>query len=648
MPQVPVFQVSSQLLPKVSDIALSMEIKKAEDTLNQGKNPEAKNLFENILLDYPENRIPMSVYLGLARANRHMGLASSVLNLLLPLLKSQVLAQSTPSEKAEYLYSIGMADSVLKNDLGTLHYLLPVYKNLDRDSRVYEATNALEPILVKTDPVSSIILFATVRPKMSVAYQDKMTKLITTMLMATDPSSVDYPKIWQSFPDSFPGDIALFNSAQVFLKAGHGDQAEMAYIHLLSNYPGSTLVAKTQTQLNEIHFTKDQRPVGVIIPKLLKNPVAPYVRSILRGVYAAYSAHPVHRWVPSVRTVNSASQMEKTFSELESSEGMVACIGPILSKDFLVLKRRLSSGRILCITPTLSPPPSFKGVRSVATMPAMIAKAAAMEALAAAPKDPSLTLYPDVPYGQFMEKVFAKKLAQGGGAYLEGLSYNPKSSDIQSTIDQMKTLGQIITISKKSPRIPGLTVLSQNSVRFDGKEFILFSTADGAHAEKTFFLPSFRTIFIPDSSGHHARILRELAYKGIQNQLIIGNETFMSGSAIPDISILGTLKAVGAFSPNDLPIENMDIRSYNQTFGFLPDLFALQTIDAAEIINRSLIKGVRTASQTAYSIKQITQFDGLSGRLRWSSSGQTEKQVSIFGYNDGRWERENQFWVDSF
>ncbi|MHB1730330.1 MAG: hypothetical protein ACYCVG_05085 [Leptospirillum sp.] len=648
MPQVPVFRVSTQPLPKVSDIALSMEIKKAQDVLHNGKYPEAKNLFENILLDYPENRVPMSVYLGLAKANRHMGLATSVLNLLLPLLKSQVLAQSTRSEKTEYMYSIGMADSVLKNDLGTVHYLLPVYKDLARDNRIYQATNVLEPILAKTDPISSIILFSTVRSGMGHDYQVRMASLITSMIMETVTSSIDSQKIWESFPESFPGDVALFKSAQILESTGHSDQAEMEYIHILANYPESSLVQKTQKQLDAIHFTNAQRPVGVIIPDLVKNPVAPYIRSILRGVFTAYSAHHFHRWVPSVKTVHSGSQVLKSFSDLERKEGIVSCIGPILPKDFMILKKRLYSGRLVCVTPTLSPPSSFKGIRSVATMPAMIGKAAAMEVLAIAPKDPAMTLYPDVPYGHFIEKIFSRKLSQGGGDYLQGLAYNPDAPDIQPAVDSMKTFGRTIAIDKDSMKNPEITFLSPDLVRYRSEHFVLFSSSDGGHVKKSFFVPSFRIIFIPDSSGHHARILRELAYKGIQNQLIIGNDTFMTGDPIPDVSILGTIKAVGAFSPNDLPVENPDIRLYNQTFGHLPDLFALQAIDAAEIIDASLVKGVQTSAQTAYSIKKIMNFHGLSGRMRWDTSGQTEKQVSVFGYNDGHWQRENQFWVDSF
>lgn len=105
----------------------------------------------------------------------------------------------------------------------------------------------------------------------------------------------------------------------------------------------------------------------------------------------------------------------KSFSDLERKEGIVSCIGPILPKDFMILKKRLYSGRLVCVTPTLSPPSSFKGIRSVATMPAMIGKAAAMEVLAIAPKDPAMTLYPDVPYGHLLKKFFQESSPRGEG-----------------------------------------------------------------------------------------------------------------------------------------------------------------------------------------------------------------------------------------
>ncbi|WP_158310243.1 ABC transporter substrate-binding protein [Leptospirillum ferrooxidans] len=648
MPQVPVFQVSSQPLPKVSDIDLSMEIKKATDALNEGKNPEARNLFENILLDYPAGKVPLAVYLGLARADHRMDLPASVLNLLLPLLKSQILAQSTPSEKTDYLYLIGMADSTLKNDLGTLHYLLPAYKDLDSDARIYAATNVLEPLLAKTDPISSIIMFATMRSNMSPAFQAKMETLISSMVMASVASVEDAQKIWDAFPDRFPGDVAIFKSGNLLESSKHDDQAELAYIHLLANYPESGLTQEAQNRLDGIHFTKEQRPVGVIIPSLVKNPLSPYIRSVLKGVYAAYSSHRIHRWIPSVKSVRTSLETEKTFIELERREGMISCIGPILPKDLQLLKKQLSSGRFLCVSPTLSPSVAFKGVRSVATMPVMLGKAAAMEVLSVAPKDPALTLYPDVPYGSMMERVFAKTLKQGGGEYLRGISYNSGAPDIQPTIESMKTFGQTIQIDKNSAKDPSIKITSPDSIRFNGERFVLFSSSEGSHPKKVFFLPSFRTIFIPDTSGHHARLLRELAYKGIQNQLIIGNDTFLSDSSIPDVSILGKIKAVGTFSRNDLPIENPDIRVYNQTFGVLPDLFALQTIDAAEMINKSLMTTIKTPSQMAYAMKKITHYHGLSGKLRWDPSGQAEKEVHVFGYNDGHWQKEDHFWVNPF
>ncbi len=646
MPAVPVISVSQPPLPKVSDISLSMELAKAENALKSGNDGQAKNLYENILLDYPENKIPMGVYLGLATADRHLSQNPAVLNLLLPLLKSQILAQSSPQEKTAYLYSIGMADNALKNDLGTTHYLLGIYPSLDKPAWALAATKALAPILGKTQPIDAIILFGKARAKMIREYQNQMSPLIEQLIKEHLTQPADAERIRSEFPESFPGDAALFQSMAIHKANKDTIPAEMEGILLLSSYPSSTLTKEVQDSLNTLTLPSEQRLVGLIIPPLSKNPLAPYLRSVLRGVYAAYKAHQVHRWAPLVRTTGPGSSLLTTFSEMEKKDGVVSLIGPILPGDLKKLSSILRSQRLIAITPTLFAPPGIKGLRSVATLPEMIGKAAALESLAVNPKGNAISLYPQLPYGKLLTGVFKKTLTRNGGVYLQGFPYNPRNADIQSAVEEIKTLGQVIPVTSIGTKNPDIRILGPDLVSYKGERFTLFEGSGSSGSKRSFFYPPFRTIFLPDISGHPELILRELAYKGIQNQLIIGNETLMSGERIPDIALLGSVKSVAGFTPNALPIENPDVRAYTGTYGAFPDPFALQTIDAAELINQSIQKRVTTSRQLAYIIRQKTHYKALSGSIRWNDSGLSEKHVGVFGYNDGKWVQENRFWVD--
>ena len=637
MPKVPVIQQSvTKDSSQVSDASLQIAYTEGMQDLNAGKTKEALQTFQNILLDYPPGKIPMEVYLALARTYRTLKAPDRAVVTLLPLLKSQLLAMSDMKTKQEFMFELGIADTLLHNDAGTAHFLIPVFPLLEKPSEIRQASLALVPYFGKTDPLEGAVLLGNVIDKVDPIYQKKVLSLTIDLIHDHLPRVQDLQSLEKTFPHEFPGDYALFRMGSMEVDQNHPGQAEKIFLDILSNYPSSLFTSAVQERLNHLSFPDGSPKVVMILP-LLSDPVrGSFARSLLSGVelFMSRSAGTSPTQLPLVvRFSKNSASYRATLRSMEKHLKVLALVGPFFSDDLNAVQKTIETKKIPAVTPTLPPRQKMTVLYSTATLPDMMAAAAALETPKRVLTPRAVVLYPSQPYGRMASRTYGLVLESLGGKILGSYSYRPDRPDHQSTLDTIRKMGKVMVIRENTPLPAGFSRISPDIVSLNGKTYFLNSHTLHGNRIRSLFLPSFNTVYIPNTSLHPAAILRELAYKNIQNITVFGNETFLSTRGLSGIGDLhDSVYATGippSINSSRFPLSGIKTRSAS--------LFALQTYDALSLLQEILSQGANDNRSVLEYLKSHPSFLGISGTITWDGPGRYRKSVGIYQLRRNRW-----------
>ncbi|MHB1606677.1 MAG: ABC transporter substrate-binding protein [Leptospirales bacterium] len=636
MPNVPVIQQSAQQ-PRleVSDASLQIAYEQGMEKLNHGEAKEALQAFQNILLDYPAEKLPLEVYLALARTYRTLKAPDKAIVTLLPLLKAQVLAQASTKSKQEFMYELGIADAILHNDTGTRQFLIPVFPLLEKPSAIWNAARALTPYFQKTDPLEGVVLLGQSIDKLDPVTQKKMLSLTIELIHDHISQLPDLQSIEKTFPHEFPGDYALFRIGLIQNGQNQPDKAERTFLTLLSDYPSSLFTSAVQERMNHLLFPKGQAEVAVILPPLSDPVRGSFARSILSGI-VLFLNHPKPGSSLStlplvVHFSKNASGYQETLRSMVARFNLLALVGPFFSEDLEKVKSILERRGIPAITPTLPPRKAMTTLYSTATLPEMMASAAALETPKRVTNPEAVILYPSQPYGRVAARTYGLVLESQGGKVMGSFPYRSDKPDHQTALDTLRKKGVFINITPDTLLPEGMSRVSADVMSVKGKTFFLNSRIANGKRIRSLFLPSFNTVFIPDTSLHPSAILRELAYKNIQNVSVFGNETFLTTKGLSGIEDLhDTIYATGTPSGT---VFSSGRPSQRQPAG----LFILQTYDALSLIEELVDQGATDSNSLLALLKSHPSFEGASGTITWDGPGRYRKSVGIYQLTRNRW-----------
>ncbi len=631
MPAVPVINSEKHNLPQESDVSLQISFSDGLKALDAGNASHALQIFQGILLDYPPDKIPLDLYLGLSKAYRRLNQPNMSVITLLPLLKSQKLALSDPDEKIQYMFELGIADAMLHNDTGTERFLIPVFTSLERPDQIYEASTALKPYFSRTNPLLGVQLMGGSLDKLDPSHQKKILSMALDLIHDRIRSKSDLDSLHRSFPHEFPGDYALFRIALLEAEAGHTENAEQNLLEVLVEYPSSLFLSSIQDRLNSLVYSGDAPSVGMILPPLSDRIRGPFAHSILTGVESFYR---IHEDAPRIiiRFAKNSLEYRKKYEEFFDNRHLIALIGPFFTDDLKAIRKNLRNRHYPSLTPTLPPSISLPTLFSTATLPEMMASAAAIETQRKISSPSVVILYPDQIYGKTVSRAYGEIVQSGGGRILAMVPYRTDHPDHQATLEKLKKYGKVLRIKKDRPLPAGTSRVSEDAVMVGNKMYYLNQKTIKGVTGYFLFYPAFNALYIPDTSMHPSAILRELAYKNIQNISVFGNETFMltrNLNGVEDLHV--SVYATGVpTSPNP---GSFDRRAISRPTA----LFSLQTYDALSVLYAAAKNGAKDSRSFLTYMKSHPSFQGRSGDLSWDGPGKFRKTVGIYRLSKNRW-----------
>jgi ABC-type branched-subunit amino acid transport system substrate-binding protein len=642
MPNVPVIKgnaTPAEPQPNVGDISVNLSLAEGQKDLSEGKDRDALQVFKGILLDTPRDRIPLPVFLGISRAYRHLRAPDRAIVVLLPLLKSQALAQADPSEKREFMYELGVADGLMHNKTGIEQFLVPVFPQLEKPREIQTAARALLPYFESVNPLEGALLLGHALDRIDPVHQQDMLSSIIDLIHDHISDTGELESISRTFPHEFPGDYAKFRTGLAALsgKDKNPEKAERLFLSLLANYPASLFTGSAEERLNHLSLPASKPVLAVILPSLSTRTRGPYAHSFLLGLHDFFRREsPSNPSVPALmlRFAKTPHAYLRTLKNLADQQKIVALLGPFFLDDYKASSRFLEHSDIVAVSPTLPPDRDMSYFFSTATLPDMMASAAAIVTEKRVSPSHAVVMFPKGPYGRHVRKVYEDSLTGLGGQVIGSVIYNPRRPDNQTAIDGLRKFGKMTEVSKETGLPPGATPVSEDALQMDGKVFFLGSRNTGGKHVRTLFLPSFDVLYVPDTSSEPASLLREIAYKNIQNVLLIGNETFLRIHGLSGISELhDTVLATG---PPPLG-PSSPVRS-SASSGGRPSLFTLQTYDALRLLEKASASGAElTGREIRKYLDSHPSLRGVSGTMTWNGPGQFQKTVTVYQLSGRRW-----------
>jgi len=418
---------------------------------------------------------------------------------------------------------------------------------------------------------------------------------------------------------AYPADLALLRLAALLIDQKKYRDAVGVSKDFLARFPVHAEKTRGEMLLNDAvaRLAAPRYFMAALIPQT--GQLAFFGDRVLKGIQLALNTYnlqnPDNRVELLIKdTEGSPDKAVTAITEL-TSKGIVAAIGPLLTKETEAIAPLLDKLQV----PVITPAASGEGIgklspwlfRNALTNTGQ-AEVAAQYALGLGLKK-FVIFYPDDAYGRDLSRLFAKELEKKAEV-LANISYPPGTNDFGPYI---KKIIEIDLRSRKTP-LPD----------------------DETERKKIFqdYIEGFDAMYLPGYAEHVGLLIPQLAFYNITSVAKIGASSWHS----PDLLERAGRHAEGAvftdgFAPeSQVTAIKTVVDSYRSAYQEEPDILAAQAYDAAMMV-LSLIKEHK---DTPVAIKEglltLKDYAGISGSTTFPGNGDAQKKLFLIKVENGK------------
>ncbi len=418
---------------------------------------------------------------------------------------------------------------------------------------------------------------------------------------------------------TYPSDSALLRLSSFLVEQRRYREALKQTEDFLYRFPGhpETERAKMLATRSLSMLSAPRFHIAVLVPQ--SGPFAFFGNSVLKGVQLAVHAYntmdPDNRIELVVKDTEGSPDKAVAALQEASAKGIIASIGPLLTREVEALVPALDRLQVPLITPAASGPDLagkspwlFRNALTNNTQ-----AAAAAQYMLAQKYRKIVILAPDDAYGADLSRLLTRELARKA-ELLATVSYPADANDFGLYIKK------IIEIDLRSRKIP--------------------IPEDDDERKKLFreYVPGFDAIYIPGYAEKVGLLLPQLAFYNITGIGMIGSNNWRAEELIERAG----RHAEGAvffdgFSPeNPDPQVKAVIEAYRSAYQEEIDILAAQAYDAASVLTLLLRDRKDTAALLKEGLLSYRDFPGLSGTATFLPSGEAQKKLFLITIRDGR------------
>ena len=439
--------------------------------------------------------------------------------------------------------------------------------------------------------------------------------------------------------DTYDTEWELNQIESLYRGAYGGGYAKLRLAHLAKQRGNENLARKMLTELEKEYRTMDYWPqakelsgsmpppvkskytVGVILP--LSGIYQPFGERVLQGIQLAMREVESQGKIPLISLAirdsrGNAKEAEKAVEELVTREKVIAILGPLLSVTADKAAKKAQQLKVPLLTFSQKEPLHGKDgfvFQNSLTPSDQIQRLAAF-AIQELELRTFAVFYPNSPYGLYFKNLFTQEVVRRGGKVLGVVAYQEDQTDFGQEI---KGFFKIEAVQKHDAR------------RKDNEEFRLGFPVDA--------------LFIPDTHDRVGPILSQMTYYDIKGLTFLGTNAWNG----PDLVSIGAKSAQGSifvdafFKGDPSPAVVRFVEEFSKAYQREPGTLEALSYDGAKLLREILkSKDVSSPLQLKEELRQVHNFEGVSGLKGFGEGGITIRTLFILTVNKGQIEKVSE------
>lgn len=439
-------------------------------------------------------------------------------------------------------------------------------------------------------------------------------------------------EVMETFPNSFPGDLALIRLIELHTAQGDEVLAERdirAFLHRFPNHPyAQTAVALMQSFISKIKA--HQFVIAAVLP--FSGKMKPFGTDALNGIRLALQEGRAQLGSNTLGIVVKDSalppaQLHHEFEQVLKEFVPIALIGPLLARDVQLVADLPDWAEVPFITPTASLSDVKKFGRfwfSTALTTRLQVTKLIDHAMRTLGFTRFCVLSPESRYGKQLAASFEKAVIRNGGEIIASESYQRGTTDGSTQIQRLKDR-DLSLYGEMLPYVPPEIEGAPIEKRQKEKE------------ERLVYTPGFDALFLPGNPTDVAFLSAQLAYFDVKVPLL-GSNSWNH----PDLLKWGRSTLNGGTFGDVLFLQSTDpevqefIRKYRSQFHLDPSIFAAQAYDAMRAVLDTISHGATTGQEVRDQLFIRHDFPTLGGLASFGEGGVLDRKVYMIQVANGR------------
>jgi branched-chain amino acid transport system substrate-binding protein len=443
-------------------------------------------------------------------------------------------------------------------------------------------------------------------------YRDRIREIIEKNLTEEDLKSL-------TAGTTYPADVSQLRLSGYLFEQRKYKESISASKEFLYKYPSHPEKTRAEMLLNQATsaLASPRYSIAALLPQT--GQLAFYGDRVLKGIQLAVHTYNLQNPDNRVEIIikDTEGSPEKAVAALTetASKGILAAIGPLLTREVEAIAPLLDKLKVPVITPAASgegigriSPWLFRNALTNSNQAAAAAQYALEQHL-----KKIVIMHPDGASGKDLARLFAKDLERKAEV-LTSIAYPSEVKDFGPYIRR------VVEIDLRSQRIP--------------------IPEDEAERKKLFldFTPSFSALYLPGTAERVGLLIPQLAYYNIKNIAIIGSNEWHSPDLIEraDKYAEGAVFTDGFFPESDSPTIKQVITAYRSAYQEDPDILSAQAYDAAMMVFSLINARKDTPLAIRDGLLALKEYPGISGTTTFPGIGEAQKKLFVIKVHDGK------------
>lgn len=427
-------------------------------------------------------------------------------------------------------------------------------------------------------------------------------------------------RLRDTYPTTFPGDLALIRLIELSAAKGEDHQAERNLRIFLNRFPAHEYAQTATETLKSLksRLKASQYVIVAMIPTSGRH--SPFGTEVYNGIKLALDKGKETLGLTSVGLIVIDSETDKGLLRFQLSEAIaeykpLAVIGPLFSRDLPLVAELAEKTE----TPFLTPTAALADVRRLGTY--LFNTSASFFQQAHRLADYAVQylgytrfgiLHPDNAYGQELARLFAQEARQFGGEIIAVESYKETDTDFGLPIKRLKL--EDLKRHGRTKTVP----MSKGGTR-------------------VVYEPGFDAVFLPGRSSQIGLLTAQLLFYDVKVGFL-GNSTWNSPDLLraADRTIEGDVFVDGFFADSADPTIHDFVVRYRLRHQADPTSFAAHAYDATRVVLDAVTRGATSGRAIRDQLMRSPDLPALSGPAAFGSNGSLDRKLFMIEIKKGK------------